>query len=65
MRTLAREATRDIAPRSRRASLLMRALSGDPEAALYWLERHGETAPPELRIAVFRAAAPKPPVTLR
>jgi hypothetical protein len=44
---------------------LLRALSGDIEAAICWLERHGSTAPPELTIAVFRATAPKPAVTVR
>jgi hypothetical protein len=50
---------------ARRPSLLLRALSGDIDAGIAWLEKHGHSAPPELRIAVFRATAPRPAVTVR
>jgi hypothetical protein len=45
--------------------LLLRALSGDIDAGIAWLERHGHSAPPELTIAVFKATAPKPAMTVR
>jgi hypothetical protein len=61
--TLTRLPARETAPRTREG-LLLRALSGDPDAALRWLERYGETASVEMRIAVFKAVAPKPAVTL-
>jgi hypothetical protein len=52
--------TREV---DRRPSLLARALGGDVGAGLAWLQRHPD-AERSLRVAVFKACAMPPPVSL-